>query len=375
MPRRLALLVSLLALVSAAFAQTASPSRFLLKGIYDEANTLYGDPDFAYRTLGQLRTKAVRINLWWGGRFAVAGKDPTVRDADPNDGQYNWALYDRAVLYAAQYKIQVIFSVVGTPPWANGGKSWRVAPKDFNELRDFVYAATIRYSGSFSRPQDGRILPKVRYWIAWNEPNNPIWLSPQSAKGKFVSPRTYAKICNAVVDGVKLTLIPGNQVACGVTAPRGNNAPRSSRPSISPLAFVRGMKRWGAKGFDAYAHHPYYEFKTEKPSTRPRGKNAVTLGNIGVLDREVRRLFGPKRLWITEYGYQTAPPRDNFGVTYAQQASYLRQAWAIAKRHPRIDMLLWFLFKDDTKLAGWQSGFMTGKNKKKPSFAVFRSLK
>ena len=376
MTRRLIPLVALVAVLSALAAQTAAPSRFLLKGVYDEANTLYGNPDQTFRTLGQLRTRAIRINLHWGGRLGVAGEDPTVRDADPNDGQYDWSLYDRAVLYATQYKIQVIFSIVGTPNWANGNKGTRVAPRDFNELRDFAYAAAIRYSGGFKRPHDGRPLPKVRYWLAWNEPNNPIWLAPQVQRGRFVSPRTYARICNAVVQGIKSTLIRGNQVGCGVTAPRGNNAPRSSRPSLSPLAFVRGMKRWGARGFDAYAHHPYYGRPSETPRTRPPARTAITLGNIGLLDREVRRLYGPKRLWLTEYGYQTRPQDRIFGVSYAKQAAYLRQAYTIAKRHPRIDMLLWFMLRDDTNRSiGWQSGFLTASGKKKPSFNVFRSLR
>jgi hypothetical protein len=374
--KRLVPLVVLVAALSAAAAQSAAPSRFLLKGIYDEANTLYGNPDQTFRTLGQLRTRAVRLNLHWGGRFGVAGEDPTVRDADPNDGQYDWRLYDRAVLYATQYKIQVVFSIVSTPNWANGRRGPRVAPRDFNDLRDFAYAAAIRYSGGFKRPGDGRVLPKVRYWLAWNEPNNPIWLSPQSQRGRFVSPRTYARICNAVVTGIKRTLIRGNRVACGVTAPRGNNNPRSSRPSISPLAFVRGMKRWGARGFDAYAHHPYYGRPSETPRTRPPNNTAVTLGNIGVLDREVRRLYGPKRLWLTEYGYQTRPQDRVFGVSYAKQAAYLRQAYSIARRHPRIDMLLWFMLRDDTNRSiGWQSGFVTANGRRKPSFNVFRSLR
>ncbi len=376
MVKRLVPLVVLVTALSAVAAQTAAPSRFLLKGIYDEANTLYGNPDQTFRTLGQLRTRAVRMNLHWGGRFGVAGEDPTVRDADPNDGQYDWSLYDRAVLYAAQYKIQVVFSIVSTPNWANGRRGPRVAPRNFDDLRDFAYAAAIRYSGGFKRPHDGRVLPKVRYWLAWNEPNNPIWLSPQAQRGRFVSPRTYARICNAIVTGIKSTLIRGNQVACGVTAPRGNNSPRSSRPSVSPLAFVRGMKRWGARGFDAYAHHPYYGRPSETPSTRPPARTAITLGNIGLLDREVRRQFGAKRLWLTEYGYQTRPQDRIFGVSYAKQAAYLRQAYNIARRHPRIDMLLWFMLRDDTnRQIGWQSGFLTANGRRKPSFNVFRSLR
>jgi len=95
-----------------------------------------------------------------------------------------------------------------------------------------------------------------------------------------------------------------------------------------------------------------------------------------LLDREVRRLYGPKRLWLTEYGYQTRPQDRIFGVSYAKQAAYLRQAYTIAKRHPRIDMLLWFMLRDDTNRSiGWQSGFLTASGKKKPSFNVFRSLR
>ena len=40
------------------------------------------------------------------------------------------------------------------------------------------------------------------------------------------------------------------------------------------------MKRMGARGFDAYAHHPYYGARSETPSTRPKAETAVTLGNI-----------------------------------------------------------------------------------------------
>jgi hypothetical protein len=381
--KRLIVFTSLIALACAAVAPTASPAKGMLKGVYDDANILYGNPDETFRTLAQLRTKAIRINLHWGGRFAVAGVDPTVRPTDPNDGQYDWELYDRAVLYAAQYKIQVVFAIVGTPDWANGKKGPRVAPtaKYMSQLRDFAYAAATRYSGHYKRVYDGRFLPAVKYWAAWNEPNNPIWLTPQF-KGRtktMLAPQNYAKICNAIVTGVKLTMNKAQKVACGVTAPRGNNAPRQTRPSISPLAFMRAMKRYGAKGFDAYAHHPYYGRPSETPNSLPKtvGKTAPTevrLGNIGTLVTEVNRLWGKRvRIWITEYGYQTMPDRA-FGVSYAKQAAYLREAYNKAKKNPRIDMFLWFMLKDDTNLLGWQSGLLTAAGAKKPSFNVFRAL-
>ena len=89
--------------------------------------------------------------------------------------------------------------------------------------------------------------------------------------------------------GVHATLYKGEQVACGVTAPRGNNNPASARPSVSPVAFLTAAKKAGMKTFDAYAHNPYYGVPTETPTTRPPGTQsgqaptAITLANINVL--------------------------------------------------------------------------------------------
>jgi hypothetical protein len=102
---------------------------------------------------------------------------------------------------------------------------------------------------------------------------------------------------------------------------------------------------------------------------------AVTLGNISDLIRQLTRLYGNKRVWITEYGYQTNPPDKIFGVTYAQQAKYLTQAFGIARKNPRIDMMLWFLLRDDPNPNGWQSGLITVKGARKPAFTAFQHLR
>src|SRR5581483_7514506 len=135
-----------------------------------------------------------------------------------------------------------------------------------------------------------------------------------------------------VYNGVHDTLTSGERVACGVTAPRGNNNPRTSRPSISPIAFLRAAKKDGLKTFDAWAHHPYYATPRDTPVTKPTGARgapptAVTLGNIGDLIKAVTQLYGNKRIWITEYGYQTNPPDRLYGVSWAKQALYLKQAF------------------------------------------------
>ena len=357
----------------------ATASSNMKVGIYDEGATFFDDQAKVFGAYRSLGTQILRVNLYWGGKLGVAKYRP-FDGSDPRDAAYNWALYDRVVQYAGAYKLKVLFSITGTPRWANGGQSNNRPPKNFQDLYRFAYAAAARYSGSYTGT-DGRTLPAVRLWAAWNEPNNPVFLRPQFVKagGKWViqSAKDYAKICNAIYGGIHATMYRDEKVACGVTAPRGNNNPRSTRPSVSPVAFLVAARKAGMKTFDAYAHNPYYGVPTETPTTRPpslrpgAAPTAITLANINVLLASISRLYGPRHLWITEYGYQTKPPDEVFGVSWSNQARYLTQAFAIARKNPRIDMMIWFLLKDQPELSGWQSGLMTVDGRLKPSFAAY----
>ena len=97
----------------------------------------------------------------------------------------------------------------------------------------------------------------------------------------------------------------------------------------------------------------------------------MTLGNIDVLEREVTRLYGRIPIWVTEYGYQTNPPDSVFGVSWARQADYLEEAFAIAEDDPRITIMLWFLLRDEPDVTRWQSGLISAGGVRKPAFAAF----
>ena len=374
MHRAAVLLAAAVYAVALALAPTADASRFIRIGIYDDSEILYGNPDYVFPILQQVSTKLIRANLRWGGPSGVANRNP----ADP---AYDWTAYDRAILRARAIGAEVMLSIVGTPSWANGGRGWNTAPTKAIDLRRFAVAAARRYNGTFAGPE-GR-LPVVRLWLAWNEPNNPVFLKPQYQRvgSRFVlrAARDYARICNSIVAGVKSVQAKA-RVGCGVTAPRGNNNPRSSRPSSSPVAFLRAIKAAGARGFDAYAHHPYYGTRNETPSTPPsqgsRGQapTAVTLGNFEVLTKEVQRLYGNVRIWVTEYGYQTNPPDKLFGVTYAEQAAYMREAYLKLRRHPKVDIFIWFLLRDEARLGGWQSGIYNRRYIRKDAREVFEQI-
>jgi hypothetical protein len=363
---------------SAGKQDSASSASRMLVGFYDD-ESVFGRTDWAFTQLKSLRANVVRITIDWA---SVAKRRPTA-PADPADKAYNWTAVDTVVKAAKAKKISVVAAIYGTPRWAGPAKNR--LPRKVTDLRLFAFAAAQRYSGTFSvepleNEAEPKFLPAVRYWLAWNEPNNPVFLKPQwkivKRQWRPQSAYDYAKICSAVYAGVHSTGLAGEKVGCGVTGPRGNDAPRSSRPSTSPLVFLTWARRAGLKRFDAWAHHPYYGSRQEKPSTVPDSKKAITLGNIGLLIKQLNALYGRgKRLWITEYGYQTLPPDRLFGVPYAAQAKYLQQAYKLARNTRRVDMFVWFLIRDERRIAGWQSGVVTVRGQRKPAFRAFQTMK
>jgi hypothetical protein len=360
---------------AAVAAAPASASEWIQLGLVDTTEAI-GNTNRFSTTMGTLRPQVVRINLSWGGILGVARERPK-NGTNPEDPAYEWQQYDAAVIAASQRGVKVLFTIFGTPWWANGGQPQNRAPQNVQRLKEFAYAAAFRYSGRYARP-DGIVLPRVSLWTAWNEPNLPLGLKPQwrKVRGRWIiqSARDYARICNAVYEGVHLTLLRGQMVACGVTAPRGNNAPSTRRPSTSPIGFLRAARAAGMRNFDAYAHHPYAGDPAFRPGARPRNPRAITLANIGKLIDEVTILYGEKPIWITEYGYETSPPDRVFGVPWDRQATYMRDAYGIARRNPRIDMMLWFLVRDELRASGWQSGVVSSGGRRKPAFYEFQRL-
>ena len=99
--------------------------------------------------LKQLHASSIRVNLWWGGpqrrRRAAAGDA-----ANPADPAYDWATYDRTVRYAPPTGMQPIFTVLGTPRWANRVAGLEHGADEDADLQAFATAAASRYSGTYA---------------------------------------------------------------------------------------------------------------------------------------------------------------------------------------------------------------------------------
>jgi hypothetical protein len=236
-------------------------------------------------------------------------------------------------------------TLVGVPRWANRGRAANWAPTSPNSFANFAYAASERY-------------PFVRHWVIWNEPNKYWQLRP-------TSPSTYVRLLLNPAYVALNRADRRNVVAGGVTAPRGG------RGSVSPVDWIRGMDRARAR-LDAYAHHPYPVRRGETPSSGACVRcEDLTMASLDRLVAHVTRAFGRKRIWLTEYGYQTNPPDRLLGVSPSRQARYLAEAAHRAYRHPRVDMLIQFLVRDEQHVGRWQSGLFTFGNSAKLSASAF----
>jgi hypothetical protein len=258
--------------------------------------------------------------------------------------------------------MEVLFSIWGTPPWANGGLGPNHAPDDPNDLRRFARALAARY-------------PTVRRYAIWNEPNTEQFLAPQfDTQGNSVAPETYARLYRAAYDGVKEAR-PDALVAIGETSSHGRDAPSRGRAQDrhSPARFARLLAaQEPALQFDAWGHHPYPVKGSHAPDHTSRWPS-VTLTCLERFGQELDRWFGRTDipLWITEYAHESIPDEPR-GIPPELQARYAARALELAAHVPRVRMFVWFTFRDDHTNA-WQSGMLDGEGRARPAYEQFTS--
>ncbi len=316
------------ALLSAA-APAADASSGVRFGIQDDAWLVHGPGTLDDRLdrLERLGVDLVRFNLHWDQIEAERGQ-PAWDDSD-------------AVLNGLRGRgIAAVVGIVGSPRWANGGRTPNFAP-GASSFAGFARAAATRYHW-------------VTEWLVWNEPNQARWLRPTTAA---VYVRQLLNPAYAAIHAAN----PRAKVAGGVTAPR------ASAGGVSPVAWIRGMRAAGAR-LDAYAHHPYPSSTRETPFAGGCAHCAtITMATLERLLSEVGRAFGPKRIWLSEYGYQTGA----YGVSEQRQAELIGQSGLRVYKAPRVDMLIHYLVKDEPEAARFQSGLFQRSGRPKLAALAF----
>jgi polysaccharide biosynthesis protein PslG len=327
--------VGFASLAALALAAAAAGSPSLRVGVQDDAWLQFGPGALEERIdrLDQMGAEVVRLTLVW-------------RAIEPAQGELDWSSADEMLSGLRRAGIAPIVTLWGTPAWANGGRGANVPPRSARTFAAFARAAAERF-------------PWVRRWLVWNEPNQRRWLSPPS-------PTLYVtRLLNPAAQAIK-DVVPRATVAGGATAPRGG------RGGTSPVDFIRGMGRAGAR-LDAYAHHPHPLSPSETPSSGGCGHcETISMATLERLLEEARRAFGARtRIWLTELGFQTNPPDRILGVGWGTQARYVAESQHRAFRAAGVDVLIQYLVRDEPSTAAWQSGLETVRGRAKPALAAY----
>ena len=345
------------------------------------------------RTVG-VNANIVRIDIGWPA--PNTDTRPAGFDArNPADPHYDFSRADASIVAASARGLQIDASFTGAPRWAEGSGrpsnvtpgTWKPSPR---ALQDYGAALARRYSGSFPDPaRPGRLLPRVKAFQVWNEPNLSTYLNPQWKGRRTASPALYRSMLTAFYRGVKSVNARALVITAG-TGPFGDPRPGGNR--IMPARFVREMlclrRKKGRLAttrcraparFDILAHHPY---SVGRPRRKALNADDVSIPDIGKLTRLLRfaerrhRALPRKRhpMWVTETSYDSKPP-DPDGVPAATQARYLEEAFYLLWRQG-VNTITWFQVRDQGPEPSYaesnQSGVYFRDGRAKPSATAFR---
>ncbi len=315
---------------------------------------------------------AVRLPLSWRS-VAPARRPPGFQPTDPADPAYNWSAPDRMISKARAAGIEPLVTVYAAPDWAGG------THVDAKQFGLFARAAARRYSGSFHG------LPRVRRWLAFNEPNLAKYLSPQYKRGRLVSAIRYRKMVNAFAAAVR-RVHRDNVVVAGLLAPLNTPTGPGALKFMRAALCVSGGKHPHPTcrtrvSFDIWSVHPY---TSGGPMHRAHGNDGAALGNLPEARKLLRaavraghvRSNRPARLWVTEFSWDSRPP-DPLGVPVRLEARWVAEALYRTWK-ARVGLLTWFQLRDEPlQRTPYQSGlYFKGKSfaaaRPKPALTAFR---
>ncbi len=387
MIRRGTILVALTAALLATAAAPAQAGPGFLKGIWGPIKFRVGEAGCpgpsrcsAMPTYDELNADVFEYQLQWSDIAPTRPADPR----DPNDPAYHWSSeYQLAIDEATANGMQVSFLIKGSPPWANGGKSWNWVPNT-QDYADFVYAAAQKF-------------PTVRIWQIWGEPTRQNNFMPQGRQGAG----RYAQLLEASYQTLK-ALNPSNIVVGGMTFFGGfTRAPLW----IKYLRLPNGLP----PHMDWYGHNPF-ELRFPRIKAKPI-KLFRGLSDVDTLWKEVkqhyqrrvrkrkgrcaqnryarqhqRRCFKrkwiyttgrPTKLWLSEWSIQTDHRSYVFPyfVSRSDQVRYLNAAFALARNLPYVQGMGWYQLIDypaGPNNPTW--GLMSYNGARKPVFNAYKSL-
>jgi hypothetical protein len=275
-------------------------------------------------------------------------------DLEPERGVFapNWIASYEQTFRALPAGTKVLLDVVDTPAWETGSSNEHAPPANPQDYAAFVGALAQRFG------------TRVSAYEIWNEEDSPSWWTGAP------NPAAYAQLLKATYPAIKASDPSAAVVLGGLT---GND-----------YEFLEGVYAAGGKGsFDAVGVHTDTACDKLSPYEFLRGAGNRMIPDSFLAYREVHAVMlangDDKPIWMTELSWRTTNAtcaegawagQTAGGVSEAQQATYLKQAYHCLAQDPYVQVALWFPLQDEGIVT---SGLLRENGSRKPSFAAMKA--
>jgi hypothetical protein len=337
----------------------------------DNANLLWppgsasagGDERFqaARRALDGLHPSYVRLLIDWAALQPAPGRPPALQA--PSSGCARSvgpcaayagiraeltaiAARQRAARTEGNPEPQVVLEVFGTPPWA----ARTASGCELAQTRAFSRPLSDTALGSY-KALIGSLLELGRsegvaltWWSPWNEPNDPVFISPQRATCEVTSPplsaAIYAQLASAMAE--ELAAAGGAQqhhLLLGELSAYQRDSPHQT----SIASFIAALPAPLICLSATWSIHAYAARGASAPAVDPVMAFEAALDARGACGREAR-------IWITEAGAGAPHPGDRRPSGDADERAGCE---ALAEQldgwtqDPRVEAILQYSFRED----------------------------
>lgn len=371
------------------------------------------DPDRAMADAKALGVDVIRAFVLWNyvapqptSRTRPAGFDP----ADPDSPGYDWSRYDALVDRARRHDLKLYFTLAPPIPyWASedpngcphpiGGyfflsKSchWKPDPVLFGK---FVHAVARRYGSQAPGSHGGAVI----FYSMWNEPNLEHYLHPQvegrRGEGVDFAAKRYRRLWYEGWKAIAAADPPmRDRVLFGETAAISSPLDtlfaalcldENGRPFRAARRRRQGCNRPRKLPIGGVAIHPYNNHASGTVFTRSYTVDSHAVAYVPrvhrLIDRAARlgRIPRGRRVFLTEFGFQSNPPDRTYGLSLTRQATAINEADRLYFGDRRVEAVAQFELydppaprrereEDDT----YTTGLAFRDGRRKPAWEAFR---
>jgi glycosyl hydrolase family 39 (putative alpha-L-iduronidase) len=269
---------------------------------------------------------------------------------ESTQGQIDWSRYDTIISRLEAANEKVLFTMYGSPAWANGSTDELVVPGN-GSATDPAFRAWADQYADFAAQAAARYKGRIAGWELWNEPNEHYFWKPGPSVDQYEYwySKVYASMKAADPD-VNLAVggLSGLYASCCILG-----------STFLTQLIDRGLP------IDAVAIHPYdNDAPDHDVAFQP---NFTDIGRIrSMLDS---RGLQSVKIWATEWGW------SGQGATEATQAQYVQKSLEMIRdQYPYVVYATYFVDVDRPLDGYYQGLYLSDMVTPKPAATVFKSF-